>query len=327
MKQPRQEHHSPRRYDVRHVTTYTYADDVTASYGRACLRPRDTIGQSVLTHSITVDPVPAIVTEGLDLFGNWTHYLEIHTPHRRLEVTKSATIDVARLPWDLSELDRWTVAEAVAAPPRPDADPALRAAFLLPSPLVTWDEEVRAYGAALLPPAAPLGEALAGLVTAIFEGFTYAKGATNVRTTLPELLRIRAGVCQDFAHLMIGVLRSMGLPARYVSGYLETAPPPGKPKLQGADATHAWAGVQLPDGRWLDLDPTNDCVADSRYLVTAWGRDYRDVAPLKGVIYTEGASSTLTVAVDVTRVGDDIRGDVGDSPRDQAETGSEGQGG
>ena len=129
--------------------------------------------------------------------------------------------------------------------------------------------------------------------------FEYRPGVTTVETTIPELLADRRGVCQDFAHLAVACLRGAGLPARYVSGYLETMPPPGRPKLRGVDASHAWASVRLPEVGWVDLDPTNDRVIDSRYIVTAWGRDYADVPPLKGVIFSTSTSSRLSVAVDV----------------------------
>lgn len=302
MKAVRAEHHSSRRYEVRHVTTYAYPEDVTSSYGRACLRPRDTPEQQVLEHTMQVDPVPDAFVEHVDLFGNYSHYLEIHTPHRTLRVAKQSILWVHRPAPDLGALDAWTVAAAAAVPDR--EAPLERAAYLLPSTLVDLAPEVRAYAERYLPPDAGLGAGLAALTTGIFTDFRYAKGATTVRTTLPQLLQIGAGVCQDFAHLAIGALRSVGIPARYVSGYLETSPPPGKPKLQGSDATHAWVSVRTPDGSWLDLDPTNDCVADSRYLITAWGRDYRDVSPLKGVIFTEGSGSSLDVSVDVTRLPD-----------------------
>jgi transglutaminase-like putative cysteine protease len=130
----------------------------------------------------------------------------------------------------------------------------------------------------------------------------YAPGTTSVSTPLDDVLTRRQGVCQDFAHLTVACLRAVGLPARYVSGYLETRPPPGRPRLQGADASHAWVSVLLPEFGWVDLDPTNDRVVDDDYVVTAWGRDYSDVPPLKGVIFTEGSRSTMTVGVDVTRM-------------------------
>ncbi|NLJ55201.1 MAG: transglutaminase family protein, partial [Intrasporangiaceae bacterium] len=146
---------------------------------------------------------------------------------------------------------------------------------------------------------------LAALLHGINEDFAFNSKATTVRTTLPELLGIRAVVCQDFAHLALGALRSVGLLARYVSGYIETTPAPGATKLVGSDASHAWVSVRVPDGSWVDLDPTNDHFCDSRYLVSAWGRDFADVSLLKGVIYTQDdvtTSSTLRVGVDVTRV-------------------------
>lgn len=298
--------HRRRRYAVRHVTTYSYAEEVTSSYGRACLRLRDTAFQHVAGRHIQISPQPEAFTEHVDLFGNFSHYFEIHQPHRRLVVAKTSEVTVERPPVDVAALDIWTVAEAAAcaASMAQGEDRTVRTAYLLPSRQIELSTTVREYARSIVAPGSPLGSALADLVSAIHADFRYTKGVTSVDTTLPELLELRAGVCQDFAHLAIGCLRVLGIPARYVSGYLETQPPPGKPKLQGADATHAWASARLPDGDWLDLDPTNDCLADARYVVTGWGRDYRDVAPMKGVIFTEGATSSLDVAVDVTRLPD-----------------------
>ena len=164
--------------------------------------------------------------------------------------------------------------------------------------------EVRDFAAEIFTPARPVGLAVRDLVARIHSEFVYRAGVTSVNTTLAEVLALREGVCQDFAHLAVGVLRSIGLPARYVSGYLETRPPPGTPKLVGADASHAWVSVLLPGLGWVDVDPTNDKVVDDSYVVTAWGRDYADVPPLKGVIYTESKKSRLSVAVDVVPVPD-----------------------
>lgn len=295
-----------RRFEVRHVTRYTYSESVTASYGRACLRPRSTDSQTVLASGIQIDPVPDLIDEHLDFFGNHRHYFEVHTPHTALTVTKTSLVDVRRPPVEVAALDRWDVATAADSAVR--HDPTLTTAYLLPSPTVELGAEVRAYAERLLPRSAPLGRALAQLVSGIHRDFSYTPGATDVQTSLHELLELRSGVCQDFAHLAVGCLRAVGVPARYVSGYLETQPPPGQPRLQGADATHAWVSVLLPDGRWIDLDPTNDCLADSRYVVMAWGRDYRDVVPLKGVILTEGMTTSLDVGVDVIRVPDGSNG-------------------
>jgi transglutaminase-like putative cysteine protease len=243
---------------------------------------------------------PDLVTDHTDHFGNHTQYLEIRTPHTELVVAKRSVVTVDWPVADLSALDAFTVAEAGRRTrTAPDA-PLVHTAYRLPSRLVDIGPEVISYAAPLLSPDRPFGESLAGVYEAIHADFRYQKGATSVRTTLPELLDLRAGVCQDFAHLALGCLRWAGLTARYVSGYLQTTPPPGKPRLAGSDATHAWVSVLTPDGSWVDLDPTNNHVADSRYIVSAWGRDFADVSPLKGVVFTESPSSRLTVGVDVT---------------------------
>lgn len=299
------EHLGARRYEVRHVTEYAYQDDVNASFGRACLRPRTAPGQRVIEHTIEVAPTPDVLDEHVDLFGNFSHYLEIGEPHTRLTVIKRSVVEIATPRIDLDALNRWTVAQASAELAEDTAlDPLEHALYRLPSGLVDLGPEVRAYAATLAWPDRPLGDAIAAVTRAIFRDFAYVKGATTTRTTLPQLLAARKGVCQDFAHLAVGVLRSAGLPARYVSGYIETAPPPGQAKLEGSDATHAWASVQVPGGAWVDLDPTNDQLSDSRYVTTAWGRDFHDVSPLKGVIFSESATSRLRVAVDVTRLPD-----------------------
>jgi transglutaminase-like putative cysteine protease len=176
------------------------------------------------------------------------------------------------------------------------------AGFLLRSPRLALRGKLPEFARGVLEPGRPLGETLRHLVATIFQDFAYRSGATTVSTTLDDVLTRREGVCQDFAHLAVAVLRWAGLPARYVSGYLETVPPPGQPKLQGVDASHAWASVLVPNLGWVDLDPTNNQVVDAGYVVTAWGRDYTDVPPLKGVIFTESADSTLRVAVDVIRL-------------------------
>ncbi len=304
-----------RTYEVRHRTRYTYDDEVTSSYGRAYLVPRDAPGQHCLDNRVDVDPGPTAASESVDFFGNRSVYLEVHTEHTVLDVVAVSTVEVDRVPPDLSTLDGWTcerAAEAVrdgaVAGPAGGAGagggPGLVDAreMLLPSPRVGRDAGVVEYAAAMFEPRRPLGEALVGLVSRIHHDFSYRTGSTSVSTTLAEVLARREGVCQDFAHLAVACLRCVGLPARYVSGYLETEPPPGRPKLQGADASHAWVSVLVPELGWVDLDPTNDQPADARYVVTAWGRDYTDVPPLKGVIFTEATKSTLAVEVDVVRV-------------------------
>jgi transglutaminase-like putative cysteine protease len=299
------EHYTPRTYLVRHRTIYTYDGVVDAAYERGILRHRDTEYQTVLDNRIVVVPEPDALSEHVDFFGNHSYYVEVLTDHSVLEVSKFSNIRVERTPVDLGVLNRWTVATAAAAiAENTDLDAVETTAYLLPSDLVELAPAVSAYAESILWADRPLGDAIDGLVHAIFHDFEYTQGVTSVRTTLPELLDLRAGVCQDFAHLAVGCLRSVGLPARYVSGYVETSPPPGKEKLEGSDASHAWAGVLTPSGQWVDLDPTNDHLVDGRYLTTAWGRDFRDVSPLKGVIFTEAKDSKLKVGVDVIRLPD-----------------------
>jgi len=295
--------HDHRQYRVLHRTAYTYDLPVTTSYGRGCLRPRPQHSQTLLEHTLTIDPVPQITDETRDLFGNYTHYLEIHTEHERFEVVKESVLDVEWPEVDLDMLDEYTVADAAAALRQDTSlDPVEHALYTLPSAHVQLSEEVRRFAELAIPAGRPLGEAIASLYHQIYSDFTYTKGATTVNSTLSELLTTKAGVCQDFAHLAVACFRAAGLPARYVSGYIETTPPPGKPKLAGSDATHAWVSVFTPRAGWVDVDPTNDHLADSRYIVTAWGRDFRDVSPLRGVIFTDATKSSLSVGVEVTRL-------------------------
>ncbi len=290
--------YEPRRYRVRHITRYTYDDVLEACYNRGLLQPRETPTQRVLASDVVATPPSDLMASHLDYFGNHSLYLETREPTTELTVAATSVVEVDWPEPDLATLDAWTVAGA-AAELAASLDAVELAEFTLPSPLVAMGTKVHAYAASELAPDRPLGEAIAALLHRIHADFSYRQGTTSVRTTLAELLVLRAGVCQDFAHLAVGCLRSVGLPTRYVSGYLETAPAPGTDKLQGADATHAWASVLTPRGDWLDLDPTNDHFADSRYIVTAWGRDFSDVSPLRGVVFTEAATSDLVVEVDV----------------------------
>ena len=292
---------SPRTYTLVHSTEYTYDQEVTASYGRAHLIPRHGGRQRRLSAELVVEPAPAERREHADYFGNRSAYFAVTEPHTRLVVTARSRVEVhapgdpggaAAVPWE-------RVRDRLAH--RADLDPDVLDArpFVLPSPLAGRDAGVAAYAAATFVPGRPLGEAVTELVERIHGDFAYVAGATDVRTTLAQLLERREGVCQDFAHLAVACLRSVGLAARYVSGYIETRPPPGVPRLAGADASHAWASVFAPGLGWLDLDPTNRQLVDDRYVVAALGRDYSDVPPLRGVIFTESTVSKMRVAVDM----------------------------
>ncbi|MCW2529815.1 MAG: transglutaminase family protein [Pseudonocardiales bacterium] len=281
-----------------HSTKYEYDDEVTTSFGRAHLIPHDGDGQTCVETSLEIDPPPLDVSDHTDYFGNVSTYFCVLRPHTVLTVTSRSEVKVDRRPaaWELLAGRTW---EDVRD--SPDV-PAAIAEYRLPSPRLTPDAEVDAYARTIFTPGRPFAETLVGLYERIYADFEYKFGVTTVRTTLPQLLEKRQGVCQDFAHLAIGCLRSVGLPARYVSGYLETYPPPGKPKLQGSDASHAWGSVYVDALGWVDFDPTNNQMVDDRYLIAAHGRDYSDVPPLKGVIVTDSKKSTLDVSVDVTRL-------------------------
>lgn len=312
------DHYAPRTYKVRHVTSYDYEHARSSAYERGRMTPRDSPSQTVRHTETFVDPDPSLVHQHLDVYGNPSYYLEVRKPFTLLRITKRSIVDVAWPRPALERLNRWTVAEAIAAvrDGGEHLDPVDRAEFVLPSPQVEMTPDVAAYAARFLEPDRPFGDAMLGLTKGIYADFTYKNGVTNVRTTLSELLELGAGVCQDFAQLAIGCLRGVGLPARYVSGYIETQPPPGKQKLEGSDASHAWTSVMTPDGTWLDLDPTNNHFVDSRYIVSAWGRDFTDVSPLRGIVYGEQTTSTLDVGVDVIRVpeGEEATATWGDPP-------------
>ncbi|MEZ0447703.1 transglutaminase family protein [Cellulomonas sp. ICMP 17802] len=297
-----------RTYDLVHRTTYTYANAVTDSYGRTTMTPRDVPGQACLSTSIEIEPPPADTATHVDYYGNRTTYFGVTTPHTRLVVTARSTIEVTRHAPDPAALPTvgWLeVAHKVAVGEVGRLDPSivdLREA-LLPSPHVRFADEVRDWAAPTFDGDRPIVEVLVELAHRIRTELAYRSGSTTVHTTQAQLLAQKAGVCQDFAHLMIAALRLHGLPARYSSGYIETRPPAGREKLRGADASHAWVSAWVPGAGWVEVDPTNDQLVDDRYVLLGWGRDYDDVPPLRGVIFTEGSGSRLTVSVDLVPSG------------------------
>jgi len=286
------------RYRVSHRTTYSYDDDVTDSLGIAYLVPRDLPWQRVAAHEITIDPDPSDRSTDADYYGNTVTYFQVTDPHEVLMIEGVSEVEVSVPQHDAGALARpW---EQCRPDERPDTADAWHAVdFSLASPLVVHAEAAADYADSSLTPGRPIGEAVTDLMHRIHADFAYDKTATTVTSTIADVLDQRAGVCQDFAHLTLSCLRSHGLAARYISGYLATTPPPGKERVVGADATHAWAEVWIPGDGWLAIDPTNDQWAGDRYVTVAWGRDYGDVPPVKGVIFTDAKSSTLSVSVDV----------------------------
>ncbi|HEY5190136.1 MAG TPA: transglutaminase family protein [Solirubrobacteraceae bacterium] len=290
-------------YRVTHRTEYRYESDVSDSYAQLHLLPRDGDGQHCLTAEVAVEPAPGDYRERADYFGNRVGYLAIHEPHRRLSVTATSLVEIGdrAAPATLFGGRPWEDArDAVRDPASPARLDAVQ--FALDSALVAGSPAYAGYALRSFTPRRSLLEAVTDLCSRIHHDFDYRPGSTSVTTPLEEVFANRRGVCQDFAHFGIACLRSIGLPARYVSGYLETDPPPGRPKLIGADGSHAWFSILAGEAGWVDVDPTNDQLAGGRYVVTAYGRDYGDVAPLSGVIYTEGRTESLQVRVDVVAV-------------------------
>lgn len=287
------------RYHCRHVTRYTYGDMVTNAQMLAHLAPRAHPRQTCHMATLAIVPWPSVVTERRDWFGNPVTYAALQSPHRDLTVT--AEIEVTVNPPPPFHPTATPIWEDVAAQA---AGLAETVEFVRPSARVPQaDTALTLFAASFFPSGKPMGEGALDLTRRIHADFSFDPTATTVSTPISEVLARRRGVCQDFAHLMIGALRALGLPARYVSGYLRTLPPPGKPKLQGADASHAWVQVWCgADTGWIDLDPTNGRQCDTDHVTLAWGRDYDDVCPLRGVILGGGSHGVL-VAVDVDPVG------------------------
>jgi transglutaminase-like putative cysteine protease len=286
------------RFRIEHLTRYRYHQDVGLNYGEARLLPRDTPGQRVLESRLELDPHPDDQRQRTDAWGNRVVWFMSRRPHRALSVTAHSLIE--RDPAPAPETSpAWE--EVAARLPSHSGDAVAVREFCLESPLVAPHREAAEYASASFPPGRPLLDAVADLAARIQADFQYRPSATQIDTPLDEVLRERHGVCQDFAHLALAGLRGLGLAARYVSGYLETTPPEGMTRQAGADASHAWIGVWLPGLGWFDFDPTNGVAAGAGHLTLAWGRDYGDVTPLKGVIHG-GESHTLEVSVTVTRL-------------------------
>jgi transglutaminase-like putative cysteine protease len=295
--------------DVTHETRYEYESRVDLAQHRAHLRPRVMPAQQVSDVRLTIEPAPSHWTRSADVFGNVCDAFALYTPHESLRVVASSRVALdarARGAVGVGGSDARGVEslawEQVAQTCRYRAGARFEPAseFVFQSPFVPHLATLREYAAVSLPPGRPLIDVATELMHRIHADFIYDGEATDVHTPLTQVVKERRGVCQDFAHLMIGALRASGVPARYVSGYLLTQPPPGKPRLLGADASHAWISVWCPPLGWIDFDPTNDVLPDAAqtHVTLAIGRDYGDVMPLRGVI-RGGGEHTLSVAVSV----------------------------
>ncbi len=285
------------KYRVRHTTAYSYRKPVDLASHMLHLTPRVLPHQKISNAELQSMPAPVRSTEAMDHFGNQVTWLFLDMPHAHFEVTMDAVIDVA-----------------FPAPPAPGATPpwedvvaAARAGgmhwqsseFAFESPMVALDASAAAYAAQSFPPGRPILAGVRELTTRIRREFAFRSGVTTISTPVSKVMQLRAGVCQDFTHVMISGLRSLGLPARYVSGYVRTVPPPGQVRRRGADQSHAWVGAWMgPEHGWVDFDPTNDLIVSDEHVVLGWGRDFGDVSPLRGVILGGGKHS-LKVSVDL----------------------------
>ena len=289
-------------YEVTHTTTYHYLSPVTVSHHLLRVSPRRLPRQFRLEHHLSTDPVAATTSQRTDYFGNDVTFATIEGAHRRLSVTSRSRVAIgpAFIP-DPSETPEWESVRGLCRSDR-SATTLEAAEFTFASPAVPLAPDFAEYAAASFPRHRSILEAALDLTARIHADIKFDPTATTVSTPVLEVLEKRRGVCQDFAHLQIACLRSLGLPARYVSGYLETIPPPGQPRLVGADASHAWVSLFCPGIGWIDLDPTNDCLPSMRHITAAWGRDYSDVSPIRGVLLGSG-EHTLSVGVDVVPLG------------------------
>lgn len=289
-------------YDITHTTAYDYVGSVSVSHHLLRLAPREGARQRRLAHELLIEPAPSVTAGHSDYFGNTAHFITVERPHSRLAVTSRSRMAVspAFIP-EPAETPAW---ETVRARCRDDHAGATLEAheFTYASPLVPVGAEFAEYAAGSFSRDRPILEAVSDLTRRIHGEFKFDADATSVTTPVEEVFKHRHGVCQDFAQFEIACLRSLGLPARYVSGYLETDPPPGQAKLRGADASHAWVSFYCPGIGWIDADPTNNCLPSLRHITIGWGRDYADVCPVSGVL-VGGESQTLHVSVDVRAVG------------------------
>ncbi|MEP3839165.1 MAG: transglutaminase family protein [Algibacter sp.] len=290
-------------YQISHTTSYLYEVGVTFCHNIATIKPKDILGQTVVDYKLDISPTPTEFSEKIDFFGNTITRFSIQEQHKTLKVTAlSKILRDHTLEPDIYKSEsgqKITLIEALAALKIETRGHLHIKQFELESILIAnISKDIRTYAEASFKPNRSIFEAAYELMERIFKDFEFNPNVTNVATPIHEVMVNKKGVCQDFAQIAIACIRSIGLPARYVSGYIETLPPPGKEKLVGTDASHAWFSIYIPTFGWVDFDPTNNQIPKDQHIVVAYGRDYYDVPPLKGVIYSSGANK-MKVAVDI----------------------------
>jgi transglutaminase-like putative cysteine protease len=289
-------------YEVTHTTRYAYSEKVSHCHNIGYLAPQSDAHQTCRNTTINVFPQPQVLTQHEDYFGNRFYYFSVEVPHNSLEVvgkTHVSTMPLSFSNWNDSPAWEGVVNKLSHA----ESEFDIRAReYALPSKFIPINDVFASFALESFTPGKPILAAAHEFSQRIYREFRYQQKATTILTPLTEVFQNRAGVCQDFAHLCISALRSIGLAAQYVSGYIETYPPAGKEKLRGSDASHAWFAIYAPDMGWYDFDPTNGKAMGEEYIVTARGRDFGDVSPLKGILFG-GGKNQLKVEVDVFRVG------------------------
>ena len=288
-------------YQVTHRTVYGYSEPAALSQNDVCLTVRNTPYQTCESTALDITPKPSSLSVRRDFFGNQVHQFMVQLPHEELAIVTQSRVTTFPGPVpDAASSPPWESVRGLTG--APDDPGALDAAFFMyPSQFVRPSRKFYDYALPSFPPGRPVLEGAMDLTGRIYTDFKYEKDATQIGTPIEKVLENRKGVCQDFAHLQIACFRSMNIAARYVSGYLETLPPPGKVKLAGADASHAWLSIFVPGLGWVDLDPTNNMIPAERHITVAWGRDYADVTPVKGIVWG-GGSHRMNVSVDVSPV-------------------------
>ena len=289
-------------HKIIHKTDYTYDEPVSLCHNIVRLIPRSTNRQFCKKSIVTIEPEPDVLIEYDDFYGNKLVYFTIEKEHKKLSVLAISEIEkLSPLNEQLPHLNKISWEEVCRLTHTITPELLEVKQFIAATPMTTADDMITAYAAQSFTPGKSLYECSRNLMNRIFTDFKFESGFTTISTPLSLVMKERKGVCQDFAHLAIACLRSMGLPAKYISGYIETLPPPGTEKLVGVDASHAWFSVYIPGSGWVDFDPTNNLLPAEQHITIGWGRDYSDITPLKGVIMSSGKHE-LKVSVDVRRL-------------------------